>query len=96
MNERLSEKQIKKIIEKESKSIDSYSDGVDLVINQAVDLYEQQKIDEKTLKILVSLAFSVAAQETISNLSNNLIIKTAQPEEANKLLLVNYSKKSYA
>lgn len=92
--------QIKDQLKKERKQLaNPYKDEVDLTIDRLVDLYEQKKINEATLKTLVSVVLTSTMNDTVSSLHNDLIKRSflnIQSSEPNKLLLVNYSKKSYA
>ena len=66
-----------------------------------VDLYEDEKIDAVTLRILTSLVIVNAVKDTVSGLKKDLMrsdFSTAQHQGQgpNKILLLNYSKKNYA
>lgn len=97
---KLTPEEIREQLKKErNQKAHSYKDGVDLTIDRAVDLYEQKRIDEATLKTFVSLILTSAMNDTVSGLQNDLMKRNFfnfQNSEPNKLLLVNYSKKSYA
>lgn len=100
MEKKLTSEQVKELIKKERKQTAvSYKDEIDLTVDRLVDLYESKKIDEATFKTLISLVLSTMMKDTISGLRNDLIKKNflnVQASEPNKLLLINYSKESYA
>lgn len=92
--------QIKDQLKKEKKqSTNPYKDEVDLTVDHLVDLYEQKKINEATLRTFISFTLASTMNDTASGLRNDLIKKgflNIQNSEPNKLLLVNYSKENYA
>ncbi len=99
MKKILTEKEIRAIIRNERIHNNPYNDEVDLIINNTLSLYESKKIDEKTFKMFLSFVISIMTKQTVSSLTNDLIRKNLMninTEEPNKLLFLNYSKKTYA
>lgn len=97
---KLTPDQIKDQLRKERKQqINPYKDEVDLTVDHLVDLYEQKKIDEVTLRTFISFTLASTMNDTVSGLRNDLIKKgflNIRNSEPNKLLLINYSKENYA
>lgn len=97
---KLTNSQIKDLLKQErQQSVNPYRDEVDLTIDRLVNLYEENKINEMTLKALISLVLTSTMKDTVSGLHNDLVKRSflnIQNSEPNKLLFVNYSRKNYA
>ena len=101
MEGKLTTKEMRALIASEKSQInDNYRDEIDITIGQLLNLYENKKIDEATLELMTSLVISATLKETVSELKHNLLLKknflNTRANDTNKLLLVNYSKESYA
>lgn len=98
MKKNLSQQEIRSIVKTE-KSRDAYRDELDLTIDQLARSLENKKIDEESFRIITSIVINATSKKMIGDLATELIKKKAlgiKPSEPNKLLLLNYSRNTYA
>lgn len=104
MGTHLSEKEIKSILKKErQRAANPYKDKADVMIDSVVSLHEEKKVDKHMLNTLLSLVLINIAQDAVDDSTKHLMNDLTKKNfmnipsvERNKILLLNYSKQSYA
>ncbi len=100
----LSRKEIKSILKEERKrATNPYKDKADVMIDSVARLHEEKKIDKHMLNTLLSLVLINITQDAINDSTKHLVHDLTTKNfmnipnvEQNKVLLLNYSKQSYA
>lgn len=88
------------IAEEETQNVSHlYNDEVDFLIDEIIRLQQAGRIDESVVRLLFSNILLNMAQESVTNITTELMLKNKpflRSNNVNKFVFLNYSKESYA
>lgn len=98
MSVTLTKKEIKKILKRERSNGNPFQDEFDAVVNEVVSMHEKKVIDDLTLNLFLTIFIKQEVRKNFRNLNADLLRFSSLKRNSteNKLLLFNYSKKTYA